>query len=71
MSSKDFSKKVRKAAKEASDNGRLWWIESYIINSYLWRGPTKELSRQKTDREQQNDEIEEKESNLQPVDELC
>ena len=36
---RDFSAKVRKAAKKASNNGKCWWVERFILNSYLWRGP--------------------------------
>tara|TARA_R100001463_G_scaffold46825_2_gene95516 strand:- start:1070 stop:1294 length:225 start_codon:yes stop_codon:yes gene_type:complete len=68
----DFSVKVRKAAKEASDNGRCWWVESHILNSYLWRGPIKDLVKDRKIREHKNEQTaEQKESNLQPVDELC
>ena len=72
MKKEDFSVKVRKAAKKASDNGRCWWIEMHILNSYLWRGPIKDLNRERKIREQKNEQTsKQKESNLQPVDELC
>ena len=70
MKKRDFSVKVRKAAKEASDNGRCWWIERHILNSYLWRGPIRDIIRQKKLREQEYESEEQEESNLQPVDEL-
>ena len=47
MKKEDFSVKVRKAAKKASDNGRCWWVEMHILNSYLWRGPIKDLNRER------------------------
>ena len=66
---KDFSSKVRRAAKKASNNGKCWWIERYILNAYLWRGPDKLKKYTKIPKEQCNDQ--EEEVDLQRVDELC
>ena len=67
---KDFSSKVRRAAKQASNNGKCWWVERYILNSYLWRGPNKLRKYTKQLKEPYHDE-EENEVNLQSVNELC
>tara|TARA_R110002020_G_scaffold45737_5_gene130676 strand:- start:315 stop:524 length:210 start_codon:yes stop_codon:yes gene_type:complete len=64
---RDFHSKVRAAAKKASNNGKCWWVEAYILNSYLWRGPD---NRDKYTIKEQNN-VKDKESNIQRVDELC
>ena len=65
--SQDFHSKVRAAAKKASNNGKCWWIETYILNSYLWRGPD---NREKYTNKEQED-VEAEESNVQRSHELC
>jgi len=67
--SKDFSSKVRKAAKKASNNGKCWWVERFILNSYLWRGPDK-LKKYELNPKEQSNEQEEK-NDLQRTTELC
>lgn len=64
---KDFHSRVRAAAKKASNNGKCWWVETYILNAYLWRGPD---NREKYQDKEQIDG-ENKESDIQRVDELC
>ena len=67
MKREDFSVKVRRAADEASNNGKCWWVKKYILSSYLWRGPLRDIIKDKKFRES----YETKENNLQTVDELC
>tara|TARA_R100000781_G_C3991057_1_gene96956 strand:- start:57 stop:272 length:216 start_codon:yes stop_codon:yes gene_type:complete len=66
---KDFHARVRAAAKKASNNGKCWWIESYILNAYLWRGPDK-IEQYTKNREQAN-EVKRKKGNVQAAVELC